>query len=593
MTKGTTEIKNQTGNVLPEWRLLKFDEEKISIIRDHFGCSDYIARSLLFNRQEDIKQIEEYLNPKIEKWLTEPVFPSMEKGVLLLADLIKQNKKICVHGDFDTDGIFSTAVLMMCLKAVGCDCVSYIPDRTKGHGLSLESLEEVKKMNVDAVITVDCGINAIEEAQFLKENNIDLIVTDHHLQDDELPEALAIINPQLDIDPSYKVLSGAGISYRLGILLCNTLPPERIKKREFMNFMGNGHICAAIATIADVVPLTGFNRILVASALEKINHCELEAIKGLLKVSGLKDNITAEDLAFQVIPRINAAQRMAREGIVWELLNCRESERIEEICKTLDELNTQRKRTQREHYEKILSKCKDDFAKTGVPAGIVISGDEWTEGISGLIASNIMDQFHRPVCVILNNGAVGLASCRAPSHYHLKNALDECGEHLLSYGGHSGAAGFKIEEGNIQAFRASFEKAMVEQRESIAQSKVVAKLPIICEVNRSMLDNDFISEVSKLEPFGKDNEKPLFALRDMSIDGNPRYIGVDKTHIIVNFHKQGQSSISTIGFGLAEQMRHLDQFGRFDIVFSVGISKFTKKIQLQIRAMRQHIRRPS
>ncbi len=591
MTTSMTESIKQFAKPLPEWRLLKFDEQKISMIRDYFDCSDYMARGLLSINLDDKKEIDEFLNPKIEKWLNDPVFPSMEKGVKLLAELVKNKKKICVHGDFDTDGIFSTVTLMMCLEACGCECVPYIPSRSEGHGLSLSSLEKIKSMNVDVVISVDCGINAIEEAQFLSENNIDLIITDHHLPDAELPKALAIVNPQLDDQDEYKMLSGAGVAYRMGILLCNLLPQEMISKEKFHKFMINGHVCSAIATIADVVPLVGYNRILVYSALEKIQNCELPGIKKLLSVAGLKGNITAEDLAFQLIPRMNAAQRMASEGLVWELLNCRDEDRIREICNSLNDLNNQRKSLQKEHFEKVLKKCNEKFSKTGIPEAIVICGDEWTEGISGLIASNLVEMYHRPVCVILVNGDSGLASCRAPSHYHLKNALDQCSEFLISYGGHSGAAGFKIELNKEAEFTTAFETIMKVQREEMTVEAQNPKVSIVSEVNLQMMNERFVEEISRLEPFGKDNAKPLFAMRGLLIDGNVKYIGADKTHVIISFFKQGQNSVSTIGFGMAQDLRAIDHYGRFDIVFTAGISKFNNKVQLQLKAIRQHKRK--
>lgn len=586
-----TESTDNFSKPLPEWRLLKFDEQKVSMIRDYFDCSIYMARSLLSINLDNKNKIEEFLSFKIEKWVNEPVFPSMEKGANLLVDIIKKKKKICVHGDFDTDGIFSTVTLIMCLEACGCECVPYIPSRSEGHGLSLESLKKIKSMNVDVVISVDCGINAIEEAQFLKENNIDLIITDHHLPDAELPYALAIVNPQLDDQDEYKVLSGAGVSYRLGILLCNLLPPEMISKEKFLKFMINGHVCAAIATIADVVPLTGYNRILVSSALEKINHCDLIGLKKLCEISGLKGDIAAEDLAFQVIPRINAAQRMASEGLVWELLNCSDEVRIKEICRSLNDLNNQRKLLQKDHFEKILSKCKEKFSKTGIPEAIVICGDEWTEGISGLIASNLVENYHRPVSVILKKGEMGLASCRAPSNYHLKNALDQCSQHLITHGGHSGAAGFKIEINKEAEFSTAFECIMKEQRQNMVAEAQNPKVSIVSEVNLQMMNTAFVEEISRLEPFGKDNPKPLFAMRGLLIDGNVKYIGADKSHVIISFFKQGQTSVSTIGFGMAQDLREIDHYGRLDIVFTVGISKFNKKVQLQLKAVRQHKRK--
>lgn len=571
---------------LPEWRLLKCDSNSVSNIKQHFECSEQFARSLIALGLENQEDIKEFLEPDIQSWLMDSPFPSLSEGCKHLQKLVEDDKKICIHGDFDSDGIFATLVLSMALESVGANYVTYIPKRSTGHGLTVKSIEEIKNIEIDALITVDCGITAVEEAKILKEKGIELIITDHHLPDEHLPKALALINPQLDGDEKFKILSGAGVAFWLGIELCKHIGENKIRKEAFMRFMQNGLVCAAIATVADVVPLTGYNRTLVSTALKNAHEVDILGLRSLIHASGFKEKIRAEDLAFQVLPRLNAAQRMEKEAYIWELLNSKDQGQCESICKSLDELNQSRKELQKKLFGRFYHQCLENFEKTGVPEAIIIQGDDWPEGLSGLIASNLMEKFYRPVFVILFKDEIGLCSSRAPKGYHIKEVLDKNSELFIGFGGHECAAGFKIHRDKFKELENVFQQCFKVQRE--VSMDAYEKLVIVSEVNIPMLNDVFLKELERLEPFGKENEKPYFALRGILIDGNVKYIGADKSGVMIKFFKQGQNSIDSIGFSLANRLRELDHFGKFDIVFTVGRSPYNQKIQLHLKAIRQH-----
>ncbi|MBF0199556.1 MAG: single-stranded-DNA-specific exonuclease RecJ, partial [Planctomycetes bacterium] len=536
---------------------------------------------------EDAECIKEFLEPSFESWTSLKSFPSLIKGSQVLFEAIKSKKKICIHGDFDTDGVCATVILREFFKAIHAPCLCLIPTREEGHGISEATVKRAHALGAELIVSVDCGITAVEEAKMMKSLGMELVITDHHIPDEELPEALAITNPFIDGDDSFKVLSGAGVSLKLALECARLFPPTRVQTEGFQGFIHMGTALAAIATIGDVVPLVGYNRSLLSKALPLLNDVKNPGLQALLKICHLNHGIKSEDLAFQLIPRLNAAQRMEQGELVWELLASEDDAEAMALARKLNDLNEKRKELQQRLSRRILDELSARYGQEDPPSAIVVEGYDWLEGLSGLIASKVCETYGRPALVVLIKEGLGQGSCRAPLGYHLKEALDECAELLVSYGGHAQAAGFRIHESKLADFKEKIAAVMTDQiQNKQLTDSLNPKLQIVAEIPWPQVNRSLYEELGKLEPFGEANRKPLFATRGLLIDGNPRYIGKDKNHIIVSLFKPGQESVDAIGFGMAKVLKSLDLHSKIDICYTIGLSRYNNKVQLQIEGMR-------
>lgn len=579
--------------VEPQWRLKKFSIEKVQQAIDSFGLSQAAAKTLLANEIEDQISIKNFLKPNLDQWIQLKTFPSMTSGVEKLIPFLQEKKKVCIHGDFDTDGVLATVILKQCFAAIDIEPICYIPTREEGHGISASSVSKIAEMGAEVIITVDCGTAAIDAAEEAKKHGIELFITDHHLPDETLPDATAIINPQIDDDPAYQVLSGSGVSLKLGLICANRLKKTTKHNKSIAGFLPNGIVLAAIATIGDVVPLTGENRALVKAALKMAEKITWPNLKILFEASGIKAPFLAEHLAFQLIPRLNAAQRLEKGELVWQFFNSTDDKKTRKIGKELSELNEHRKQYQKEKTSKIMFELSQKFKQEKIPDVIFVKGDDWIEGISGLIASRVTETYQRPTVVTLFKGEYGQASLRAPEGYHLKEALDKSQDNIITYGGHRGAAGMKIHTEAVSGFEKNFSECIRNQRATNEEQGLITNptLMITHEVEWTDINHALIDELEQFEPYGHCNKKPIFACRALQIDGSPHYLGKDRSHVRLSFYKTGKSSIESIGFSLAEKIKHIDIFNLVDVAFHLGRNKYGKRIQLQLLAIRQHIQK--
>lgn len=589
MTKVMSNPAQNANFTSPHWRIKKFNTEKVKELSQKSGLRSEFVKAIMALGLEEWSEVENFISPSFSNWMKQDPFPSLLTGAKLLHDALLNGEKVCIHGDFDTDGILATVILKECLCALGFQPEVYLPSREDGHGLSEHSIRKIKEKNIDLIISVDCGINAIGPAKLANELGMKLLVTDHHLPDEELPEACAIVNPQLDEMAQYKVLSGAGVSFKLGLELAKRLPPSKSNNEQFRKFIPHAIVLAAIATIGDVVPLRGENRPLVKKALELIGNIEWPALKLLMETSGLKNGASAEDLAYQLIPRLNAAQRMEEGELVWKLFNTKNESQAADICKRLSKLNEERKNHQAEHFQSILTRLQKELADA-VPECIFIVGGDWKEGISGLIANKVAEKYARPVAVLLAEEDRFKASLRAPDGYQLKKGLDYCSDYLERHGGHNGAAGLCLKMNQLENFKTAFDQEMAKQRcqmmEEGRQNEPVVM--IVDTFDWKDVSMDLMREAQIMEPHGQENKKPVYASCGLHFDGSPKYIGKNGEHVIASFHIKGSRSIETIGFGLRPQFESIDRFGKVDIAWKLGKSRYGQRLQLHLVSIRQH-----
>ena len=564
----------------PEWRLKKFDPEPLAQL-ESLRLLRPLAKALLHLglRAQDV---DAFLNPSLEGWTRMSSFESLQNGAPKVWDLLLSRQPICIHGDFDTDGLCASLILHSCLKVLGLEVFSHLPTREQGHGISLESLQHVAARGARCVITVDCGISANDVARKAKEIDVALVITDHHLPDAELPLADVIINPQLDGPGHHRSLSGAGVALKLALELSQRAPESKTRGAAFAEFLRHATVLATIATVADVMPLLGDNRPLVAQGLKLLPEVTWPGLKCLIKELKFSAKTRAEDLAFQLIPRLNSAQRLERGDLLHSLFECSDDSEAQKIVNELNELNLRRRSLQKEFSDLALARVHPVSPEARL---IWLRGEEWQEGFSGLIATRLAQTYNRPAAVVRQQNGHLQASCRAPEGFNLKAALDGIKPLLEMYGGHAQAAGFKAHVDREDEIRVQLEQKL---EESCVGPWTAPSLLIIDEIPFLDLKDHLLDELNRLEPYGQGNGKPLFATKGLMIDGNLRLMGSDQSHVSFRVFTAGLPSIEAIGFGLAEELQALDNFGKIDIVYHLGRSPYGGKLQLQVQSIRQH-----
>ena len=536
------------------------------------GVPPLLARLLANRGVRGPADAEAYLNPVLSGLQDPMLLKGMAPAVDRLLKALSQGERVCVHGDYDVDGVTSCALLIGFFRKIGLDCFHYIPKRlTEGYGLSEQGVTAAARAGARVLVTVDCGITAVAEARLCQEAGIDLIVTDHHTPADELPDALAIINP---LQPScpfpFKSLAGVGVAFHLVIAL-------RARLRADGHFARGGEPdlkeyldLVALGTIADVVPLLGVNRVLVSYGLKQLSAGCRPGVEALKQVAGIPGEVGCGAVGFRLAPRINAAGRLEDAAVGLELLLCKDPVRARDIATELDEANAERQSLERATFEEARS-----MLEQGACSGrksIVLGSELWHPGVIGIVASRIVELFHRPVILFAFEGGTGRGSGRSISRFHLLDAIKSCADHLLRFGGHSHAAGLSIARDELERFALRFEEAAEQTLDAEA---LVPTLAYDLELAPCDIDQDLVQEIERMKPFGMGNPEPLFVLKGAV---------VEESRVLKGGHMklrvgQGGRSFDAIAFGLAE--KGIPK-GRVDLLFSPGINVWNGRSALQL-----------
>lgn len=454
--------------------------------------------------------------------LSDPfVMKGMKEGVDRILQALDQHEKIVVYGDYDVDGITSTSILLRCLKGMGADVDFYIPSRdTEGYGLNAKALEKLAGEGFTLLITVDCGISSaalIAEAP----KGLDIIVTDHHVPPERLPECIAVINPhQKDCPYPYKELAGCGVAFMM---------QRALHLKQYGEDCYDNVELAALGTIADVVSLTGENRILVREGMKRFLTTQIKGLSALLLASGIVHEDTkaithADQVSFGLAPRLNAAGRIAHASEGVKLMTTDSTEEAEKLAAKLCDTNVERQRIEKDIYAEALDRVAELHMEHDM--ALVVDGNGWHPGVIGIVASRILELYHRPTLVLSIRDGIGKGSCRSIPAFNMYEALAAQKDILLQYGGHKMAAGFSIAEKDIPEFRRrmnEYAKAHLTEEDCIPVLEVEEALPL------SEVTLDFIKSLDLLEPCGQDNPKPLFASRGVFVE-TARRIGADQRH---------------------------------------------------------------
>ncbi len=522
------------------WNIGKLNKDLAATIAERYSI-DPFAALLLSQRGFSVgEKIEDFISTEMN--LCDPfLLPDMQVAVDRINDAIFDYEKICVYGDYDADGVTATALLYSYLEAQGANVTYMLPDRERdGYGLSRDVVDRIHGLGTNLIITVDNGIAAVEEADYIKELGMELVVTDHHLPGAVLPDCVAVVDPhRMDCDCPFRDFAGVGVAFKLACAI------EGDADSVIYDF---AHL-VAIGTVADIVPLNGENRMLVRQGLLSLNTFKTPGIEALVNVCGLGEKaIVSSNISFGLAPRINAAGRMGSAEKALELLLCEEPLAASEIAAELDAMNAERHKAENE----ILAECEayisahPEIVHNPV---LVLRGENWHEGVLGIVASKILERYLRPAIILTSKGDITKGSARSIEGFSIFDALTACAEHLSIYGGHEQAAGLTMPTENFESFVADIN----EYAYSLPNIyDVYPEIYIDCKLNSETLSVELLNSLAVLEPFGAENPSPVFGLFDMVID-NLEFIGDKKQHLRITAHKNGkQRSVSLMKFNTAK-----------------------------------------
>ncbi len=556
------------------WVVNKTNPEFLQYLSASASISPAFAQVLVSRGMNDAESIKNFLNPSFQDIHDPFLMPDMDKAVKRLQEAVEKNETVLVHGDYDADGITSTALLVSVFRKLGLKTCYHIPNRiTEGYGLSSVGVQKGVDSGAALIVTADCGISSEQEVLNARSKGIDVIITDHHEPPEKLPEAVAVVDPhRKDSIYPYKYLAGVGVAFKLAQAIAGAYgnTPEPIDVNKFLDLV-------ALGTIADSVSLTGENRVFVIYGLKEINSpsCRL-GVKAMKEVTGISGDIRAGRLSFTVIPRINAAGRLDDAGEVVELFLTDDEERAGAVASLLDGQNKQRKKIEGD----VLKSALEMIDPHNLDSAIVLASNDWHPGVIGIVASRLVDMFFRPVFLFSIKDSIAKGSARSIPPLHLFESISECQELLLGFGGHRQAAGMRLSVDNLQAFREKM-NSIVES--SLKEDDMVPTLEIDAAIKLSDISFNLVNELDLLEPFGQSNREPVFGAKGIEILDR-RVVGTN--HLKMRL-RQEKISLDTIGFSMADKFQNMES-SSLDIAFVPNINEWNgnRNLQLNLKAFR-------
>lgn len=574
-----------------KWIVRPHDAAVISAIEKCSGVSPVVAQLLAARGIHDPDAICKFIEAPFQDLRAPALLPGIDRASDRILAAIRGNEKIVVYGDYDADGMTASAILVRCIKLLGGNVHSFVPSRIDdGYGLNDEALARIHKGGASLVVTVDCGIASVQEAATARRLGLDLIITDHHQFAQELPEAVALVHPALPgHDYPFSGLCGAGVALKLAWALCQKYSGDEKVIPSHRSFLLTALGLAAIGTVADVVPLIDENRLIVRHGLVFMRQETVTGLTELFKLNDLlnKPSIDADDVAFCIGPRLNAAGRLGQAQLAVELLTTDSQSRAEALAEYINQLNSSRESLER-RIQKAAFRMIADNQMEEDPA-IVLADRDWHVGIIGIVAGRIAEHFNRPVILISRDDSgnnPGTGSGRTAGNISLYEALSHCSGHLAGYGGHRAAAGLRIDDGNIDAFREAFIQYVSDNTHP---DDLNARLEIDLEVPLSHLTLKTVLELEKLAPFGMGNRRPVFCACGVRVTEPPKRIGGGQRHLSATI-QQRDVQFRSIAFGggdWAEQLDH--ENGWYDFAFRPIINHFRgrRSVELQLVDFRE------
>jgi single-stranded-DNA-specific exonuclease len=554
------------------WNILPYDEQKVNALHDQLKVSKTICKILTQRHFDTFDNSKEYFLPSLKALHDPYLMKDMDKAVARIDKAISNQEKILVFGDYDVDGTTSVASMYSFL----CEIYDvekldfYIPHRYReGYGVSKMGIDFAAANNFSLIVCLDCGIKSVELVEYANTLGINFIICDHHLPGSIIPNAVAVLNPkQIDCYYPYKELCGCGVGFKLMTALTShyNLPDENL-----FNYLD----LVACAIAADIVPMTGENRILAFFGLHKINTNPLPGIKALMELGGITKIMTITNVVFVIAPRVNAAGRMDDAKKAVQLFIEKDVEKAKAFAELLHTDNKERKEADSSITEDALQIIGEDVLLQNKKTCVVYS-EHWHKGVVGIVASRLIEHYHRPTIVLTKSGEYIAGSARSVPGFNLYEAIYECKDLLMAYGGHFAAAGLTMLPENLDAFTKRFEEVVSA---TIPEHLLIPEIVVDTEINLSEITENFYTIISRMEPFGPENMRPTFVARNCTDFGYSKIVKEAHLKFVV---KQHETILNGIGFNMADKFPLIMNNKPVDIVFKIDENVWNGNKSLQL-----------
>ena len=550
------------------WNILLAEKLAVSNLSKALNVSEIVAHLLTLRGITNFEDAKLFFRPELEHLHDPFLMKDMQKAVDRIESAIATNEKILVYGDYDVDGTTSVAMMYSFLKKFNKTIEYYIPCRyEEGYGISLKGIDYAKTNNFSLIIALDCGIRAVDQIDYANEKGIDFIICDHHTPGEKVPEARAILNPkQIDCNYPYKELSGCGVGFKLIQAVSKNEGIEFFEITEYLDLL-------TVSIAADIVPMTGENRVLSFFGLKQINSNPRPGLRALMEIANRTKKLTISDVVFGIAPRINAAGRIEHAKKAVEILVEQDYEKAIQFADKIEENN----QTRRVLDKNITKEALDRVDKT--KKSTVVFSDNWHKGVVGIVASRLIETHYKPTIVLAEKNGMLTGSARSVHDFDLYEAISKCAHLCEKFGGHKYAAGLSIKRENLPQFIDEFEKVVSE---TITKEQLTPKINIDKVIDIDAVDDKLYRIIKQFAPFGPQNPSPIFISKGVIDSGYGKQVGEDKSHLRINV-KREQSSIAGIGFGLGYFFDNIKDYQNFDVCYSIDENEWNGRRSLQLR----------
>ncbi|MFY7671122.1 single-stranded-DNA-specific exonuclease RecJ [Tenacibaculum sp. MEBiC06402] len=539
-------------------------------LADELSINTKLASILVQRGITTFDEAKHFFRPSLDDLHDPFLMKDMDKAVTRLQTAIDNNEQILIYGDYDVDGTTSVSLLYNYLIEHYNNVATYIPDRYKeGYGISFQGIDFASDNDFSLIIALDCGIKAIDKVAYATEKGIDFIICDHHKPGDEIPKAVAVLNPKrVDCEYPYKELCGCGVGFKL--IQAHAIT-NGVEVTELLTFLD----LVATAIAADIVPMTGENRVLAYYGLKVINEQPRIGIKALIK-SIEKKELTISDVVFIIAPRINAAGRIKHANYAVELLTSTDIEIATEIASSIEKFNAHRKELDKEIAEAALLQIKENNETEKFTT--VVYNEDWHKGVIGIVASRLTETYYRPTVVFTKSEGKLTASARSVKGFDVYDALNECSEFIEQFGGHKYAAGLTIKPENYEKFKTKFEEVV---KNTINKELLTPEIIVDAELEFADISPKFYRIIQQMAPFGPENRKPVFKSSSVRDNGYGKQVGQDKSHLkLTLFQGNPKNILAAIGFSMGDKINKIEN--DFDVLYQIDENTWNGRTSLQL-----------
>ncbi|WGD35901.1 single-stranded-DNA-specific exonuclease RecJ [Olleya sp. YS] len=549
----------------------KPNPETVKTLADSLQVDTSIASLLVQRGIETYEEAKTFFRPSLDHLHNPYLMKDMDKAVTRIEEAISSGENILVYGDYDVDGTTSVALLSSYLKTKTSQVATYIPDRyDEGYGISYKGIDFAQDNNFTLIIALDCGIKAIDKVAYAKEKRIDFIICDHHRPGSEVPNAVAVLDPkQDDCNYPYKELCGCGVGFKLIQALAETSNETIDNLIPYLDLV-------ATAIGADIVPITGENRVLAYFGLQVVNQSPRAGFKAIINQIK-KETLTITDVVFIIAPRINAAGRMKHGQYAVDLLTETDLQTAIKYAQEIEAFNTDRREADKNITIEALEQIQNNNEEDRLTS--VVYQDNWHKGVIGIVASRLIETYYRPTLVFTKSGDKLAASARSVSGFDVYNALEACSEHIEQFGGHKYAAGLTLREENYEAFKQAFED---EVSKTIDRNLLIPEIKIDTQIELSTIDDKFWRIIKQFAPFGPGNMTPIFMTKNLKDTGYGKCVGEDDKHLRFTATNGGQKFVC-IGFNLGDKLNLIKDKKPFRAVYSIDENHWNGNMSLQLK----------